>query len=126
MAVLEPLKVTIRNFPTDAPAEIEVPDFPAEETKGSHRVPFEQTLYIEQSDFREVGSISLSRSGVVSGVISDVKPWYGYCMKCSHTNSLWGGSVVGRTSTKMGSNRLCASCEMYALSVNSGIMLLIC
>lgn len=31
-----------------------VPDFPANEAKGSHTVPFTRTIYIEQSDFREV------------------------------------------------------------------------
>uniref|UniRef100_A0A8B9L6A1 Glutamine--tRNA ligase n=1 Tax=Astyanax mexicanus TaxID=7994 RepID=A0A8B9L6A1_ASTMX len=50
MAVLEPLKVTITNLPT----EVRIPDFPADETKGSHVVPFSKTIYIEQSDFREV------------------------------------------------------------------------
>ena len=61
MAVLEPLKVTISNFTASEPTEIEVPDFPADESKGSHRVPFEKTVYIEQSDFREVrhGSFSV-------------------------------------------------------------------
>ncbi|XP_034287597.1 glutamine--tRNA ligase isoform X1 [Pantherophis guttatus] len=55
MAVLEPLRVTITNFP--APHKtliILVPNFPADETKGFHEVPFQPTLYIEQSDFREV------------------------------------------------------------------------
>ncbi|KAJ8302256.1 hypothetical protein KUTeg_021243 [Tegillarca granosa] len=40
MAVLDPLKVTITNFPSDCPNEISVPDFPADEKK-------------EQTDFRE-------------------------------------------------------------------------
>ena len=52
--MLEPLKVTISNFTASEPTEVEVPDFPADESKGSHRVPFEKTVYIEQSDFREV------------------------------------------------------------------------
>lgn len=54
MAVLEPLKVTITNLPANAKAEIRVPDFPADESKGSHVVPFSKTIFIEQSDFREV------------------------------------------------------------------------
>uniref|UniRef100_A0AAR2KB18 Glutamine--tRNA ligase n=1 Tax=Pygocentrus nattereri TaxID=42514 RepID=A0AAR2KB18_PYGNA len=49
MAVLEPLKVTITNLPAD----VHIPDFPADETKGSHVVPFSKTIFIEQSDFRE-------------------------------------------------------------------------
>uniref|UniRef100_A0A3B4AG01 Glutamine--tRNA ligase n=1 Tax=Periophthalmus magnuspinnatus TaxID=409849 RepID=A0A3B4AG01_9GOBI len=54
MAVLEPLKVTITNLPEDFRLDVTVPDFPANEAKGSHKVPFTRTIYIEQSDFREV------------------------------------------------------------------------
>ncbi|XP_053234395.1 glutamine--tRNA ligase [Podarcis raffonei] len=55
MAVLEPLCVTIVNFPAlHKTLEIDVPNFPADETKGFHKVPFQPTVYIEQSDFREV------------------------------------------------------------------------
>uniref|UniRef100_A0A4W3JZG8 Glutamine--tRNA ligase n=1 Tax=Callorhinchus milii TaxID=7868 RepID=A0A4W3JZG8_CALMI len=52
MAVTEPLKVTITNFPFD---EVTVPNFPADESKGSHKVLMSTTIYIEQSDFREKG-----------------------------------------------------------------------
>uniref|UniRef100_A0A667Y9U7 Glutamine--tRNA ligase n=1 Tax=Myripristis murdjan TaxID=586833 RepID=A0A667Y9U7_9TELE len=54
MAVLEPLKVTITNLPENAKSDVRVPDFPANEAKGSHVVPFTRTIFIEQSDFREV------------------------------------------------------------------------
>lgn len=53
MAVLEPLKVTITNLPPGAPSTISVPNFPANEAKGFHSVPFRKTLFIEQSDFKE-------------------------------------------------------------------------
>jgi len=53
VAVLEPLKVRIMDFPSDAPSSINVPNFPADESKGSHRVPIGSVLYIERSDFRE-------------------------------------------------------------------------
>lgn len=35
-----------------------MPNFPADETKGFHHVPFLPTLYIEQSDFREVSQVA--------------------------------------------------------------------
>ncbi|KAM3618431.1 uncharacterized protein V6R79_020221 [Siganus canaliculatus] len=54
MAVLEPLKVTITNLPENFKSDVKVPDFPANEAKGSHVVPFARTIFIEQSDFREV------------------------------------------------------------------------
>lgn len=79
MAVLEPLKVTITNFPASkvrlwavgwagsgavqgqrspppSPQALEVlvPNFPADESRGFHKVPFQPTVYIEETDFREV------------------------------------------------------------------------
>uniref|UniRef100_H3DKM7 glutamine--tRNA ligase n=1 Tax=Tetraodon nigroviridis TaxID=99883 RepID=H3DKM7_TETNG len=54
MAILEPLKITITNLPEGAKSEVQVPNFPANEAKGSHTVPFSATIFIEQSDFREV------------------------------------------------------------------------
>ncbi|KAG5282384.1 hypothetical protein AALO_G00055410 [Alosa alosa] len=54
MAVLEPLKVTITNLASESQMSVRVPDFPANEAKGSHMVPFSRVVYIEQSDFREV------------------------------------------------------------------------
>ncbi|XP_076132471.1 glutamine--tRNA ligase [Alosa pseudoharengus] len=54
MAVLEPLKVTITNLASESQMAVRVPDFPANEAKGSHMVPFSRVVYIEQSDFREV------------------------------------------------------------------------
>uniref|UniRef100_A0A4W5LJB8 Glutamine--tRNA ligase n=1 Tax=Hucho hucho TaxID=62062 RepID=A0A4W5LJB8_9TELE len=54
MAVLEPLKVTITNLPEGIQNDVRVPDFPANEFMGSHVVPFTRTIFIEQSDFREV------------------------------------------------------------------------
>lgn len=54
MAVLEPLKVTVTNLPEHSQSAVRVPNFPANEAKGSHTVPFARTIFIEQSDFREV------------------------------------------------------------------------
>ncbi|NWT45736.1 SYQ ligase, partial [Chroicocephalus maculipennis] len=53
MAVLEPLKVTIINFPAPKALEVLVPNFPADESRGFHKVPFKPTVYIEETDFRE-------------------------------------------------------------------------
>ena len=54
MAVLNPLKVTISNFPGDHTGSLIVPNFPADEKKGSHTIPFTSTIYIDKSDFKEV------------------------------------------------------------------------
>ena len=54
MVVLEPLEVTIKNFPSKSPIFCDVPDFPNEPNRGSHKVPFAKDLFIEASDFKEV------------------------------------------------------------------------
>lgn len=53
MAVLDPLKVTLLDFPASSPVLVDVPDFPADPARGSHRVPFDREVFIERSDFRE-------------------------------------------------------------------------
>jgi glutaminyl-tRNA synthetase len=54
MAVLEPLKVTISNYPHDGPVELEVADFPGDESLGKHKIIFNKVLYIDAADFKEV------------------------------------------------------------------------
>lgn len=54
MVVLNPLKVTIINYPYDGPTTIDVPDFPKEPQKGSHIVTLDRVLFIDRTDFREV------------------------------------------------------------------------
>lgn len=53
MVVLEPLKITIVNFPHENSVHVTVPDFPNEPEKGSHNVTFGKVIYIEASDFKE-------------------------------------------------------------------------
>lgn len=60
MAVLDPLKVTITNL-GDAPKEVSVPNFPADEGKGCHKVPFGATVFIERDDFRETADKNYKR-----------------------------------------------------------------
>ncbi|XP_033606818.1 probable glutamine--tRNA ligase [Cryptotermes secundus] len=55
MVVLEPLKVKIVNFPLPKTTDIQVPNFPSDPQQGFHFVPFSEELYIERTDFKEVG-----------------------------------------------------------------------
>lgn len=34
--------------------DVLVPNFPADESRGFHKVPFQSVVYIEESDFKEV------------------------------------------------------------------------
>jgi glutaminyl-tRNA synthetase len=54
MAVLEPLKVIIDNYPEDLVEEFEVPYFPWDRDNSPTRVvPFSREIYVERSDFME-------------------------------------------------------------------------
>lgn len=53
LVVLEPLKVTIKNFPSSDPVTISVPDFPNAPDNSSHNIIFDRVIYIEKSDFKE-------------------------------------------------------------------------
>lgn len=53
MAVIDPLKITLRNYPADQIEWLELQNHPKEEAKGSRQVPFGQVIYIDRADFRE-------------------------------------------------------------------------
>ncbi|XP_057662452.1 probable glutamine--tRNA ligase isoform X1 [Diorhabda carinulata] len=83
MVVLEPLKITIENFPHGKSITVAVPNFPSKPELGSHNVTLDRTIYIENSDFMEVGdkgyrrltrsqSVGIRHAGFVLEVI-DVK-----------------------------------------------------
>ncbi|XP_061395733.1 probable glutamine--tRNA ligase [Musca vetustissima] len=52
LVVIEPLKVTLENFPHPNAIEIDVPNFPQNPEQGSHKVVLDRVIYIEQSDFK--------------------------------------------------------------------------
>ena len=53
MAVLDPLKVIITNYPENQTEELEAINNPEDETMGKRMVPFSREIYIERTDFRE-------------------------------------------------------------------------
>ncbi|KAF1345054.1 tRNA synthetases class I, catalytic domain-containing protein [Delphinella strobiligena] len=54
MLVLDPIKVIIDNLPADYLEERDVPYDPKDKSKGSHKIPLTNTIYIDRDDFREV------------------------------------------------------------------------
>ncbi|QDT47555.1 Glutamine--tRNA ligase [Symmachiella dynata] len=53
MAVLDPLKVVITNYPEGQIEEMDAVNNPEDESAGSRKVPFSRELYIERDDFME-------------------------------------------------------------------------
>jgi glutaminyl-tRNA synthetase len=53
MAVLNPLRLVIDNYPDGQAEQVEAVNNPEDPSAGTRQVPFSKVLYIEQDDFRE-------------------------------------------------------------------------
>jgi len=78
MAVLNPLKVVIDNYPEGQVEELEAVNNPEDPSAGTRKLPFSKVLYIEQDDFREQPSPNYFR--LTPG--REVRLRYAYFIKC--------------------------------------------
>lgn len=53
MAVMNPVKVVITNYPEDKVEMVEMENNPEDPTAGKHQMPFAREIYIERDDFME-------------------------------------------------------------------------
>lgn len=61
MAVLDPVKLVIENYPVDKVEQLEAPNHPNDEAMGTRPVPFSREIYIEAEDFREEANKKFKR-----------------------------------------------------------------
>ena len=61
MAVLDPVKLVIENYPTGQSEVLLSPNHPNNEAMGTREVPFSGELYIEREDFREEANKKFKR-----------------------------------------------------------------
>ncbi|MEI6172797.1 MAG: glutamine--tRNA ligase/YqeY domain fusion protein [Bacteroidota bacterium] len=80
MAVLDPVKVIIDNFPDHLEEEMEAVNNPEEESKGKRKLPFTKTLLIERDDFMEDPPNKFFR--LAPG--REVRLKAAYIIKCDH------------------------------------------
>ena len=90
MAVLNPLKVVLTNYPDELVEEMEAVNNPEDASAGSRKVPFSKVLYIEQDDFREVPPPKYYRLSPGK----EVRLRYGYIIKCENVVKDADGNVV--------------------------------
>jgi glutaminyl-tRNA synthetase len=91
MGVLDPLAVTITNYPEDQTEWLEADYYPHDVPKeGSRKVPFGRTLYIDRSDFREDPPKGFWR--LAPGV--EVRLRYGYFITCEEVVKDDSGQIV--------------------------------
>ncbi|MEN7973372.1 MAG: glutamine--tRNA ligase/YqeY domain fusion protein [Verrucomicrobiota bacterium] len=53
MAVVDPIKVVIENYPEDLAEEFELPNHPQKEECGTRNVPFSRELWVERTDYMD-------------------------------------------------------------------------
>jgi len=78
MAVLNPLKIVIDNYPDDMEEELDAVNNPEDQAAGSRKIPFSKVLYIEREDFMEDPPNKFFR--LAPG--REVRLRYAYFIKC--------------------------------------------
>ena len=78
MAVIDPIKVILTNFPDSETEWIEVPNHPKNEAFGKRKIPLTREIYIERSDFMENPPKKFHRLSERS----EVRLRYGYAITC--------------------------------------------
>ncbi|MFH0992081.1 MAG: glutamine--tRNA ligase/YqeY domain fusion protein [bacterium] len=78
LAVLNPIKVIITNYPDDQCEDLPAVNNPEDESAGTRIIPFSREIYIEQDDFREVPPPKYYRLSPGT----EVRLRYAYIIKC--------------------------------------------
>ncbi|MBR3867406.1 MAG: glutamine--tRNA ligase/YqeY domain fusion protein [Butyricicoccus sp.] len=90
MAVTEPIKMVITNYPEDKTETFEVVNNPRNEAEGTRQVPFSRELYIEKSDFALVPPPKFQRLKPDG----EVRLMGAYIVKCNEVITDENGEVV--------------------------------
>lgn len=90
MAVLNPLKVVIENYPDGQSEELEAINNPEDPTAGTRKVPFSKELFIERDDFMEDPPKKFFR--LAPG--REVRLRYAYFIKCNDVIKDDNGEIV--------------------------------
>ena len=90
MAVLNPLKVVIENYPEGETEEMEAVNNPEDQAAGTRKVPFSRELYIERDDFMEDPPKKFFR--LAPG--REVRLRYAYFVTCQEVVKNDAGEVV--------------------------------
>ena len=90
MAVLDPLKIVITNYPEDLMENVDAVNNPEDESAGKRKIPFSRELYIERDDFMENPPKKYFR--LTPG--GEVRLRYAYIIKCEKVVKNAAGDVV--------------------------------
>ena len=91
MAVLNPLKVVIENYPEEQVEETIAANHPKDEAMGSRLIPFTREVYIDRNDFMEVAPNSKYKRLALGG---EVRLRNAYVIRCDRAIKNAAGEVV--------------------------------
>lgn len=90
MAVLDPVRVVIDNYPEGQTETVEIENNPEDETAGTRMVPFSRELYIERDDFMEDAPKKFFRMTLGN----EVRLKGAYIMKCESVEKDAEGNIT--------------------------------
>ena len=90
MAVIDPLKVVIENYPEDGAEELDAVNNPEDASMGTRKVPFSRELWIEREDFAAVPPKGFHRLSPGK----EVRLRYAYLVTCTGFEQDAAGNVT--------------------------------
>lgn len=90
MAVLDPIKVIITNYPDDKTEYLEAINNPEDKTMGIRKVPFSKEIFIEKNDFMENPPKKFFRLGLGR----EVRLRYAYFITCNNVVKDENGNIT--------------------------------
>ncbi|VFP80480.1 glutamine--tRNA ligase [Candidatus Erwinia haradaeae] len=90
MAVINPIKVLIRNLPSNYEEILNIPYYPNKHELGTRSVPFTQEIYIDSSDFQEEEQKDYKRL-ILGG---EVRLRYSYVIKAESVERDSQGNII--------------------------------
>jgi glutaminyl-tRNA synthetase len=90
MAVLNPLKIVLENFPEGEVEELSAPNHPKDDSMGSRTLKFTREIYIDRADFREEANKKYKR--MVTG--GEVRLRNAYVIKCEQVIKDESGEIT--------------------------------
>ena len=91
MAVLNPLKLLIHNYPEDKVEQLDAPNHPQKEEMGLRKIPFSREVYIDKDDFMEVAPNKKFKRLVAGG---EVRLRNAYVIRCDEVIKDKNGEIT--------------------------------
>lgn len=90
MAVLDPVKLIIDNYPDNVEEWLDADNNPEDENAGTRKIPFCKELYIEKSDFMEEAPKNFFRLSIGK----EVRLKHAYFITCTHIEKDNNGNIT--------------------------------